>query len=303
MLIVPFQIFTVSCFPALNARFVSYGSRSAKTPDDSTDGPKNKNNQTSQNVPLNIAQRSIDYIAVLQVPHGYFLHFYVVALLSSVFWLIQIGTGGSILRSLCASNLDEVAVASMSVDQVLLTWSLLTLQGVRRLLESIKWNKSSASKMWFVHWLLGIAFYLAMGMAVWMDGAEELLRDEPIWLKATFAYPSLKTMLSIPLFLMASGIQHDCHNYLASLPKYSLPQHPIFNTFVCPHYTAECLIYLSMAMISAPPGLWINRTIFAAAIFVTVNLSVTASSTKLWYEKKFGKEKVAHRACMLPGVW
>ena len=25
--------------------------------------------------------------------------------------------------------------------------------------------------MWFVHWLLGIAFYLAVGVSVWIEGA------------------------------------------------------------------------------------------------------------------------------------
>ena len=33
--------------------------------------------------------------------------------------------------------------------------------------------KPSTSKMWFVHWLLGIAFYLAVGVSVWIEGAGE----------------------------------------------------------------------------------------------------------------------------------
>ena len=32
-------------------------------------------------------------------------------------------------------------------------------------------GKPSTSKMWFVHWLLGIAFYLAVGVSVWIEGA------------------------------------------------------------------------------------------------------------------------------------
>ena len=60
---------------------------------------------------------------------------------------------------------------SMSVDQIALTWSLVSIQGIRRLLESLFLVKPSSSSMWFVHWLLGIAFYLAMGIAVWIEGA------------------------------------------------------------------------------------------------------------------------------------
>lgn len=59
----------------------------------------------------------------------------------------------------------------MSVDQVFVTWSLMSIQGIRRLLESITAAKASTSKMFFAHWLLGLLFYLAMGLAVWVEGA------------------------------------------------------------------------------------------------------------------------------------
>ena len=61
----------------------------------------------------------------------------------------------------------------MSIDQIALTWSLMSIQGVRRLFESSMFAKPSTSKMWFVHWLLGIAFYLAVGVSVWIEGAGE----------------------------------------------------------------------------------------------------------------------------------
>ena len=59
----------------------------------------------------------------------------------------------------------------MSIDQIALTWSLMSIQGVRRLLESTMFAKPSSSKMWFVHWLLGITFYLAVAVSVWIEGA------------------------------------------------------------------------------------------------------------------------------------
>ena len=114
---------------------------------------------------------------------------------------------------------------------------------------------------------------------------------------------SLKAIIGIPIFIMASGVQHDCHAYLASLPKYTLPIHPLFQTFTCPHYTAECLIYLSLAFISAPQGALLNRTMFTALVFVSANLTVTAAMSKEWYEQKFGKELVAHRWIMIPGFY
>jgi 3-oxo-5-alpha-steroid 4-dehydrogenase 3 len=113
----------------------------------------------------------------------------------------------------------------------------------------------------------------------------------------------MRTVIFLPIFLVASGVQNDCHRYLASLPKYTLPEHPIFVEIVCPHYTAECLIYLSLAFMAAPRGALINKTIFTVLLFCATNLGATADSTKRWYEEKFGTEKVSGRWRMIPKVW
>lgn len=63
---------------------------------------------------------------------------------------------------------------TMSMDQIVLLWSLLLLQGIRRMVESVYVTKTSASSMWFLHYLLGIGFYLIIGVAVWIEGAREL---------------------------------------------------------------------------------------------------------------------------------
>lgn len=42
---------------------------------------------------------------------------------------------------------------------------------------------------------------------------------------------------------------------------------------------------------------------FTAFMFVFINLAVTASVTKEWYIKKFGKEKVEYRWIMIPHVF
>ena len=224
---------------------------------------------------------------------------------------------------------------SMTMDAIILTWGLVTVQGVRRLAESYYLVKPSTSKMWFGHWILGIGFYVALGLAVWIEGAgrsckwadetyfdygpskgvdlrytstdhcctETLLSDGSTLSKVTFSGPSMRTLFCFPIFLMASGIQYDCHAYLTSLPKYTLPVHPIFQSFVCPHYTMECLIYFSLTVLAAPQGAMINRTLFAVFVFVSVNLSVTASTTKEWYAEKFGVEEVAHRWKMVPSIY
>lgn len=50
----------------------------------------------------------------------------------------------------------------------------------------------------------------------------------------------------------------------------------------------------------APAGALVNQTLFCAFLFVYVNLSVSASTTKEWYAEKFGKDKVVWRGEMIP---
>ncbi|KAL8669569.1 MAG: hypothetical protein Q9168_005851 [Polycauliona sp. 1 TL-2023] len=289
-----------SSLPALKTRFVTYGSRA------SGGGPKEKRpghpllSSKDQAWLSSRSEAILDRVTRLQVPHEWFLHFYVVSVLCSVFWGTQIVSKGSLLVTVCENT---GAGRSISMDQVALMWSLMAIQGVRRLAESVLLGKSSASKMWFVHWILGILFYIATTIAVWIEGAETLLHTPSPLKTITISAPSIRTMIGLPLFLLASGIQNDCHTYLASLPKYTLPDHPIFHTMVCPHYTAECVIYLSLAIIGAPDDAWINRTVFNALVFVVCNLAVTASTTKEWYIAKFGREKVGYRWRMIPFIF
>lgn len=115
--------------------------------------------------------------------------------------------------------------------------------------------------------------------------------------------PTLKVFLGVPLFAIASGVQNDCHSYLASLRKYSLPEHPVFKLIICPHYFAECLIYLALSIVSAPTGALFNRTMLCVLAFTTLNLGITARRTKEWYAMKFGPEAVAQRWNMIPFIY
>lgn len=127
--------------------------------------------------------------------------------------------------------------------------------------------------------------------------------------------PSAKSFMGILLFMLASGFQHDCHAYLASLKtskkednrestsSYRLPEHPAFNVSLTPHYFAECLIYLSLAIVAAPQGRLLNATLVCTLIFVMVNLGVTAVGTKKWYEQTFGARAVEGKARMIPMVF
>lgn len=61
----------------------------------------------------------------------------------------------------------------MSKDQVYMVWLLMLAQGVRRLYESLFIMRPSTSSMWILHWALGLTFYAAMGIAVFVEGIRE----------------------------------------------------------------------------------------------------------------------------------
>lgn len=105
------------------------------------------------------------------------------------------------------------------------------------------------------------------------------------------------------LFLFASYKQNECHRYLASLKKYTLPEQGWFKYIICPHYTSECLIYVALSLVAAPPGSLFNRTELCGLTFVVITIGVIAHGTKDWYAKKFGAEKVAGRWKMIPPVF
>lgn len=87
---------------------------------------------------------------------------------------------------------------SMTVHQVLLCWVLVVVHSSRRLSECLFFAKPSASRMWFVHWLLGLAFYVAMPVAVWIEGTGMVIS------KAVAA--GLCCMLTVIGFLRCSSV-------------------------------------------------------------------------------------------------
>ncbi|THX48393.1 hypothetical protein D6D06_09124 [Aureobasidium pullulans] len=270
------------CLPSLRTRFLAYGSRQNGQP------------------PRQLTTNPLDALATFQVPHSWFASFYLVSTLCSFIWFSQILLDQSLWRNLAA--LTDIK-NSMTLDQIIVTWILMLLQGVRRLYESLEFTKPSNARMWIGHWALGVWFYASMSIAVWIEGAPTLLQESFNFSHLTIEPPCLRTFVGCLIFILASGVQHDCHAYLAFLKKYSVPEHPVFQRLVCPHYFVECLIYLAISIVAAPAGSLLNWTIVCALIFVSVNLGVTADGTRDWYGQKFGPDSVSGKWRMIPFVF
>lgn len=111
--------------------------------------------------------------SVGKVPHSWFIHFYILSLICSAFWAAQFFCHGRVLDFI-ARNQAPRETSSMSINQVIVVWALMTLQGARRLYEYVAVLQPSSSKMWIIHWLLGITFYFSTSIAIWVEGSSKL---------------------------------------------------------------------------------------------------------------------------------
>ncbi len=163
-----FAILVIYAVPTLRDRFLVYGPRDAPA-----------SNYRRPHKEEGVLVKTLDYFASIKVPHSWFKHFYMLSVMSSMVWLQQLYTRGPIFQKVLSGT--STNRPSMSFNQLVLCWTLLTIQGSRRLYESMILAKPTSSKMWVGHYLLGLLYYMAMGLAIWIEGGPALMStDEPL---------------------------------------------------------------------------------------------------------------------------
>jgi 3-oxo-5-alpha-steroid 4-dehydrogenase 3 len=156
--------------------------------------------------------------------------------------------------------------------------------------------------MWIGHYFMGLGFYVVANVATWIDAAPL------IQARMTRSYgmvESIRTVALVAFWLLASVMQAKVHSYLTNMTRglYTIPQFPKYtgDKVVSPHYGWEIVIYALMAvMLLDGQG---NLTMICVAVFVAVNLSVTAAGTYEWYRTKFGEDAVRGKFRMIPNIW
>lgn len=152
-----------SAIPPLRQWFISYGARSVRaSPAGATSHVESSNKSTF----------FLSLAAKLQVPHSWFTHYYITSILMSIFWAYQLLISGIAFRFLSSLSTTDTQ-ASMTLNQVLLVWLMMMLQGCRRFYECTTLLKPSAAKMPISSWALGIAFYVIVSVSVWVEGIRE----------------------------------------------------------------------------------------------------------------------------------
>jgi 3-oxo-5-alpha-steroid 4-dehydrogenase 3 len=156
--------------PSFRRQIMNYGSRSINA--------VQRTEETAKHTKSRLAS-FLDYISSFRVSHAWFTHFYVVSVVSSIFWAAQILTHGKAFNFFVFHH-QTSRTAGMTVNQVFLAWSFMTMQGARRLYESITLTKPSQSTMWVGLWLVGIAYYIFISISIWIEGICEFLLLDPL---------------------------------------------------------------------------------------------------------------------------
>lgn len=109
-------------------------------------------------------------IHALEVPHSWFLHFYILSFGLSLFWGYQYMTRGFIMDLLVQSQAKE-GQRGVDLGRTVVAWVLLTFQGARRLYESLAIQKKGKSAMSSIHWIVALVYYGCMSVSVWIEGS------------------------------------------------------------------------------------------------------------------------------------
>lgn len=285
-------IVLVRLTPSLKDRFLDYGARSiAREKDHQPD--------TTETSILG----TLDSLAQKRVSHSCFSDFYTLSLVCLAFWAPQIYKDDLVVNLLRYFAYDEYHAARSR--RVALCLILFTIQSLRRLFECLTLSKqSTSSSMWIGHYLIGLAFYFFTNIAIFIDHIRAGMDDSPLMSSSSLSELSLTLLdqIAVAMFFIASVEQYQYHKYLASLAKYTVPDGYAFKLVIAPHYTAECVIYLCLAVLSAPGGQHVNVSMLFALLFVVVNLGITAEGSKRWMLGRFPERQkdIESRWRMIP---
>ncbi|XP_053258685.1 polyprenol reductase [Podarcis raffonei] len=236
-------------------------------------------------------------LQVFDVPKRWFYHFYVV----SVIW------NGSVLLLLLQSHLlsrpfpiwlqDFLSILDgVSQDQdgggeslsVFLVCLFVWLNSCRRLKECLHISVFSGVVIHIVQYCFGLCYYVLLGLTLLCQVPTSVREGKDHRLTVCWYH-----VLGVLMFIWASVHQHRCHVILANLRKnksgkvlnldHSIPFGDWFEFVSCPHYFAELLIYLSMAVMFG----FNNLTWWLVVTYVFFSQAVSAVLCHEYYLSNF----------------
>ncbi|XP_056235129.1 polyprenol reductase [Seriola aureovittata] len=236
-----------------------------------------------------------EWLRVFDVPKRWFWHFYALSvcwngllLLLYLNFIFQHQSRPSWLTG-TLEVLTGVPSADGQVPQLstLLVQLLLWVHSLRRLLECLFVSVFSGGSMHLVQYFFGVGYYIVLGLTVLcsdhMGKGSGPLLSQLHWLHVA----------GFTLFIAASLLQHQSLVLLARLRTgksgavetlaHRVPHGGGFELVSCPHYFAELLIYISLALVFG--GL--SLTWWLVVLYVLFNQSLAAQLCHDLYISKY----------------
>ncbi|NXG56491.1 PORED reductase, partial [Hemiprocne comata] len=242
----------------------------------------------------------------------WFTHFYVVSMLWNGFlliWLFQAEFLGGSLPSWIQQVHYAFGRGSQSEDtgnehfSALLVLLLLWLHSCRRLAECLWTSVFSSGVIHIVQYCFGLGYYLAVGSTVLCQVPTNIRNGKELSVQIQWYH-----IVGVVMYIWASLRQHRCLVILANLRKsksgkvvslsHSVPFGDWFETVSCPHYFAELLIYVSMAITLG----FHNVTWWCVVMYVLFNQALAAVLCHEFYQKNFSSYP-KHRKAFIPYVF
>ncbi|KAM6132923.1 polyprenal reductase [Pterocles gutturalis] len=252
------------------------------------------------------------WLRLLQVPKRWFTHFYVVSVLWNGFLLTCLFQaeflGGSLpswIQHLHSTFGRDSQSKDMGNEHVsaLLVLLLLWLHSCRRLAECLWTSVFSNGVIHIVQYGFGLAYYIAVGSTVLCQVPANIRNGEELSVQISWYH-----IIGVVLYIWASLHQHRCLVILANLRKsksgkvvslsHSIPFGDWFERISCPHYFAEFLIYVSMAITLG----FRNMTWWCVVMYVLFNQALAAVLCHEFYQENFSSYP-EHRKAFIPFVF
>ncbi|NXV82943.1 PORED reductase, partial [Atlantisia rogersi] len=252
------------------------------------------------------------WLRLLQVPKSWFIHFYVVSVLWNgilLIWLFQVELLGGSLSSWIQyvhralgrdSQHEDAGNEHFSAVLVLL---LLWLHSCRRLGECLWTSVFSSGVIHIVQYCFGLVYYIAVGSTVLCQVPASIRSGKELPVHICWYH-----IVGVMMYIWASLHQHRCLVILSNLRKstsgkvvslsHGVPFGDWFERVSCPHYFAELLIYISMAITLG----FHNVTWWCVVTYVLFNQAVAAVLCHEFYQTTFSSYP-KHRKAFIPFVF
>ncbi|NXF97328.1 PORED reductase, partial [Eubucco bourcierii] len=229
----------------------------------------------------------------LQVPKRWFTHFYVVSVLWNGFLLLRLFQA-EFLRGSLPSWIQHMQHALGRDSQnsehfsVLLALLLLWLHSCRRLAECLWTSVFSHGVIHVLQYCFGLGYYIVLGSTLLCQVPANIRRAAELSVHVCWYH-----IVGVTMYIWASLHQHRCLVILAQLRKsksgsvvsltHSVPSGDWFERVSCPHYLAELLIYISLAIVLGVH----NLTWWCVVMYVVFNQALAAALCHEFYQENF----------------